>query len=153
MTATPDPDSASADHDDASALSRELRVAVMRVSRRLRAERANDEVSDAQFAVLGFLFRDGPLTPGALSELERVSPPSMNRTVNCLADAGLVTREAAPSDGRKVLVTLTEAGRNTVLETRRRRSAWLYARLAELSPADRSVLTDAAVLLQGIADS
>jgi DNA-binding MarR family transcriptional regulator len=148
MTAVQEPDLVDDDH----ALSRDLRIAVMRLSRRLRAEKANDELSDAQFVVLGFLYRDGALTPGALSELERVTPPSMNRTVNCLVDAGLVTREAAPDDGRKVLVTLTETGRTTVVETRRRRSAWLYDRLAELSPDQRGMLADAAVLLHGIAD-
>jgi DNA-binding MarR family transcriptional regulator len=122
-------------------LGQSLRVAVLR-----------HELSDAQSAVLGFLFRDGPLTPGALSELERVKPPSMNRTINCLVDAGYVTREAAPDDGRRVLVTLTGEGRAVVDETRRRRDAWLVKRLAELPADERRVVADAARILRGIAD-
>jgi DNA-binding MarR family transcriptional regulator len=133
-------------------LGQSLRVAVLRLSRRLRAEKADDELSDAQSAVLGFLFRDGALTPGTLSELERVKPPSMNRTINCLVDAGYVTREAAPDDGRRVLVTLTEEGRAIVSETRRRRDAWLVKRLAELPADERRAVADAARILRGIAD-
>lgn len=133
-------------------LSQDLRVAVMRLSRRLRAEKADDEVSDGQFAVLAFLFRDGPQTPRALSDFERVTPPSMNRTINCLVDSSYVTREAAPGDGRKVLVTITDAGHAIVRETRRRRNAWLFKRLAELDPAQRRVLAEAATILRGIAD-
>lgn len=133
-------------------LSQDLRVAVMRLSRRLRAEKADHEVSDGQFAVLAFLFRDGALTPRALSDLERVTPPSMNRTINCLVDAGYATREAEPDDGRKVLVTITESGRTIVQETRRRRTAWLVERLEELSANEQRVLADAASILRGIAE-
>ncbi len=134
-------------------LSTALRIGVARLGRRLRAEKANDEVSDAQTYVLAYLVREGPRTLGDLSEHERVTPPSMNRTVNCLADAGLVVRVDDPSDGRKVVITPTEKGRELIDETRRRRDAWLYQRLRKLTPEQRRVLADAATIMRELADS
>lgn len=134
-------------------LSTAVRIGVARLSRRLRAEKADDEVSDAQISALAFLVREGAHTLGELSERERVTPPSMNRTVNCLADAGYIIRAADPKDGRKVVVTPTDTGRELVAETRRRRDAWLYQRLRTLTPEQRRTLADAATIMRELADS
>jgi DNA-binding MarR family transcriptional regulator len=133
-------------------LGTELRMAVGRLYRRLRAERADDQLGDTHSAVLGRLVKEGPQTLRQLSDHERVTPPSMNQTVNWLATAGYVVREADPSDGRKVLVTPTPTGTALALETRRRRHAWLNARLQMLSPPERQTLLAAARVLRGIAD-
>jgi DNA-binding MarR family transcriptional regulator len=134
-------------------LSSELRVAVGRLSRRIRAEKADDELSDGQFSVLALLFREGPRTLGELSEHERVTPPSMNRRVGHLVAAGYVERGPAPDDGRKVVLRATEAGAELVKETRRRRDAWLYQRLANLPTGQRHLLMDAARVIRELADS
>ena len=133
-------------------LSTDLRIAVARLARRLRAEKADDEVSDSQISALALLVREGPHTLGELSEHERVKPPSMNRTVNCLVSAGYAVRDGDPEDGRKVVLHATETGRDLIDETRRRRDAWLFQRLQELSPDERRLLADAATILRGIAD-
>lgn len=131
-------------------LAAELRVALTLAVRRIRLERSDDAITDGQYAVLAHLANRGPLTPSALAELEHVQPPPMTRTVNCLADKELVEREAHPTDGRQVLVRLTDTGLAEVRETRRRRNAWLAGRLAEPDPAERKVLTDAAEILRRI---
>ncbi|HAJ16602.1 MAG TPA: MarR family transcriptional regulator, partial [Microbacterium sp.] len=82
---------------------------------------------------------------------ERVSPPSMNRTVNCLQDAGYVERSADDSDGRKVVITITDAGRAVVDETTRRRDAWVETVLADVSEQERMTLAAAAEILQRLA--
>jgi DNA-binding MarR family transcriptional regulator len=138
---------------DTHELSSELRVAVARLSRRLRAEKADHELSDSQGSVLGLLVREGPRSLGALSEAERVTPPSMNRTVAHLVEAGYVERSTAPEDGRKVVLSATEAGRAIVLENRKRRDAWLYRRLRELDADEKALLVEAATLLRRLADS
>lgn len=134
-------------------LSSALRVAVARLSRRLRAEKEDDELSDTQTATLAFLVREGSGTIGRLSEHERVTPPSMNRTVNHLERAGYVERTSDAADGRKVVVVATETGHQLVLETRRRRDAWLHRRLRALSVEQRATLTEAATILRELADS
>jgi DNA-binding MarR family transcriptional regulator len=134
-------------------LAADLRIALMRAVRRLRAERAEAELSDSQYSVLAYLDRHGPSTPRQLAGFERVQPPSMTRTLAALVDGGFAVRAGHPQDGRQVLVALTDAGRHTVRETRRRRDGWLTRRLADLDPDERAVLTAATYLLRRIADS
>ena len=140
-------DSAESPHD----LSREasdLRIATFRLARRMRTQRAVDSMSDGQFAVLAGLFVHGPHTLTELADRERVSAPAMNRTVNCLQDAGYISRSADENDGRKVVIDLTDEGRAVVDETARRRDAWVEEALAEIEPAEREILAQAAAIMQ-----
>jgi DNA-binding MarR family transcriptional regulator len=77
----------------------------------------------------------------------------MTRTVNSLADAGLVTRRAHPSDGRQVVVGLTPDAQRVLEEDRRRRDAWLAKRLADLTADERALLRDVAPLLDQLAST
>ncbi len=119
----------------------------------MRQERANGDVTDSQLSVLFIVSKEGPHTISDLSEIERVTPPSINRTVNQLAEFGLVVRSSSPDDGRVVLVTATETGRTLVQETRRRRAAWLASRVAELTPEQQELLHASAPILAELADS
>jgi DNA-binding MarR family transcriptional regulator len=133
-------------------LASELRLSVMRFSRRLRGEREPDNsLSVPALSALGILFREGECSIGALARSERVQPPSMTRTVNCLVDEGYAVRRAHESDGRQVLVDITEKGREILLADRRRRDAWLAQRLRELTPDERALLREAAPLIQRLA--
>jgi len=137
-----------------SGLASELRLSVARLSRRLRAEREPDNpLSVAALSALGVVFREGECTIGALAAHERVQPPSMTRTVNCLVEDGFLTRRSNESDGRQVLVDLTEKGREVLLADRRRRDAWLARRLREMTPDERDLLRRAAPLIQRLATS
>jgi DNA-binding MarR family transcriptional regulator len=131
----------------------ELRIAILRLSRRMRLERAGADVTDGQLSVLFVLWKEGAQTLGSLSEHERVTPPSMNRTVNALVEAKLVTRTGAPDDGRKVLIQATDAGIEVASETKRRRVAWFATKLAALDSDDRAALDAAAPILRTLADS
>ncbi|MES1170455.1 MAG: MarR family transcriptional regulator [Leifsonia sp.] len=115
----------------------ELRILLQRVVRRIRSNRADGTMSDAKLGVL-FRVEQEPASPGALAERERISPPSMNRTLNALEKAGLVTRSPDPDDARRVVVSITSAGRDLLTETRRLRTAWFSQRLAELTPDERA---------------
>jgi DNA-binding MarR family transcriptional regulator len=133
-------------------LASELRLSVMRLRRRLANERHPDnELSMNAMAVLGALYRNGDLTLGELAAHERVQPPSMTRTVNCLEEGGYVARRAHDTDGRQVLVTLTEPGRTRLLADRDRRDEWLARRLRELSAEERAVLRRAAPIIERLA--
>lgn len=133
-------------------LASELRLSVMRLRRRLAVERHPDnELSLNQMGVLGVLFRLGDLTLGELAAHEKVRPPSMTRTVNCLEESGYVDRRAHATDGRQVLVCLSDRGRATVLADRVRRDAWLAQRLRGLTAAERAVLRDATPVLAKLA--
>ena len=135
-------------------LASQLRLSVMRLRRRLANERHPDnELSLNAMVVLGSLHRHGELTVGELAAHERVQPPSMTRTVTCLEELGLVVRRRHDSDGRQVVVPLTDSGRETLLADRRRRDAWLAQRLRELTPHERAVLREAAPILERLSSS
>lgn len=124
-------------------LATQVRVAVLRLSRRLRAER-DTTVSEAQFSVLAAVCFHGSLTPGQLAAHDQVRPPSMSRTIDSLEEAGLVQRTRTSSDGRRVDVIPTAAGRAIVERTAERRNEWLQERLDELTDDERATLAAAA---------
>ena len=129
-----------------------LRVSVARLTRRLRGERdPRNELSVGQLSVLGALFRNGECSIGELANQERVQPPSMSRTVNCLEAEGYVVRRPHDTDGRQVVVTLADKGRLTLTADRRRRDAWLAQRLRELTAEERSALRQAAPIIERLA--
>lgn len=132
-------------------LGSDLRVALTRVSRRLRTQRGEADLPEGQFGVLTVLKKHGEMSPGALAEHERTRPPSMTRSVNALAELGLVEKVEHPTDRRQVVVRLTDAGAREVVETRRRRDAWLTQQLSHLTPDERETLARAAELLTRIA--
>jgi DNA-binding MarR family transcriptional regulator len=134
-----------------TALASTLRLAVMRLARRMRSERADTALTLTQIAALAMLERHGPLTPRELAAAERVTPPSMTRIAASLEAAGLATRTDHPSDGRQVLLAVSDEGVALLREDRRRRDAWLAQRLRELDQADRDVLRQAAQVLDRLA--
>jgi DNA-binding MarR family transcriptional regulator len=130
-----------------------LRLSVMRLRRRLASERdPENSLSISLMAVLGALFRHGELTVGELAGFERVQPPTMTRKITHLEGGGYVTRRAHESDGRVVVVTLTDQGRATVLADRTRRDEWLARQLRELTREEREVLRAAAPIIQRLSE-
>ena len=146
-----DPSAAGAAPDtpvlDAGPLAAELRVAIMRTSRRLRAEAASHEVSPGQYSVLAAIV-DEPHTVGQLAARERIQAPSMTRIVNALAAAELVGRAENPLDKRQVLVSITPLGAAALVRARNKRTAWLAQRVKALTAQQRTTLHEAAVILQ-----
>ena len=129
-----------------------LRAAVLVLARRLRRQMADSELSSTEVSVLGRVFRDGPLTPGALARFEHVQPPSMTRVIERLEDKGYLRRDPDPSDGRQVLVSHTAHGENFIEESRALRTAWLAAQIDKLDDADRSAIAAAAAALTRLAE-
>lgn len=140
-------------HDAIAELSHEFRLANGRLARRLRQQQADNEVTPGQFSALCALVGHGPLTLGELSDQERVTPPSMNRTVNALVESGLVLRESSADDGRKVRLSPSAAGSELVITTRERRDAWIAQRVVKLSVHEQQVLAEATIIMRGIAES
>ena len=136
---------------DTAALAHDLRLSVMRFSRRLRNQRADTSVTLTHLAALSTLKRHGPMSPGELAGHERVQPPSMTRVVVALEGMGLVTRTPHPTDGRQVVIDLTPAAEDLLSAEARAREAWLSGQLQDLSPEERTVLREAAVIMDKLA--
>ena len=130
----------------------ELRFLFQKVARRIRNNRASEDFSDSQLSVL-FQLEEGDHSPGELAAHERVTPPSMNRTLNGLEEAGLVARHPADDDARRVRVSVTAAGLAQIAETRALRTAWFSQRLADLSQDERRALEAVTPILRRLAQS
>ncbi len=133
---------------DTAALAHDLRLAVMRLSRRLRSQRAHTSLTLTQLAALSTLRAKGPLTPGELAAHERVQPPSMTRVLANLEGAGLIARTKHATDGRQVIVAVTDKAIGVLDDEIRMREAWLAQRMHELSAEEREQLRTASAIIE-----
>jgi DNA-binding MarR family transcriptional regulator len=135
---------------DTTRLASEMRLVLGQLMRRLRAEH---RFSLSQGAVLGRLDREGTKSIGDLALAERVRPQSMTQTIGDLEVDGLIARRADPADGRRMLVELTDRGRQTLEADRRQREGWLARAIAEdLTKQEQRVLAQAVELLRRLSD-
>jgi DNA-binding MarR family transcriptional regulator len=136
---------------ETSMMASDLRVVLGRLVRRLRAEH---RVPLSHAVVLGRLDREGTSSVSELAAREGMRPQSMAQTVGDLEADGLVARRQDPSDGRRMLVELTEAGTATLEADRRQREGWLAKVIAEeLSEDEQRVLYRAVGLLHRVVES
>jgi DNA-binding MarR family transcriptional regulator len=95
-----------------------LRLAIGRVARQIRHVYATtgpaDETSFTELAVLSRLKRVGPTAPTVLAKAERITPQAVGTVLSDLASRGFVDRRPDPADGRRLIVTITNAGRRAV---------------------------------------
>jgi DNA-binding MarR family transcriptional regulator len=137
---------------DAEATVDALVAGVRMLVRRMRQLQTDGELGMRQVSTLKRLEQDGPITSSALARLEEVTPQAMGATVSELDRRGLITREIDPSDGRRVLLALSDTGRALLRE---RRDTYVQrlatAVTAEFTPAEQERLEEAARLLQRLA--
>jgi DNA-binding MarR family transcriptional regulator len=119
-----------------------LRLSATRLARRLRQE-SGAGLSPSQQSALAVIANHGPLTLGALAEHERVAPPSITKVVTKLESDGLVVRTPDPGDRRVCRVAISPQGAALLEESRRRKTAWLAARISELDSDRQRRLSDA----------
>ncbi|MDX6284546.1 MAG: hypothetical protein QOG53_31 [Frankiales bacterium] len=128
-----------------------LRISLMRLARRLRAQRAHTDLTLSQTSALATVERHGPLTLGELAAYEKVQPPSMTRIVGVLTEHEVLVRAPHDTDGRQVILSITDSGRDLLREDRRRREAWLAQHLRHLDPDEIDLLRAAAPVLEKLA--
>ena len=128
-----------------------LRRSMTRLMRRMRQDRG---LGPGKLGVLSLLFRNGPMTPGALAQAEGVQPQSLTRLLADIEAEGLASRRRDERDGRQSLMELTEAGRAVLAEDGAARSAWLAEAMgAQLSPTECEILRLAAQLVDRLAEA
>ena len=128
-------------------LASELRLSLLRATRRLRAQRVNTAATLSQLSALGTVYRSGPLSAGEIAAIEQVQPPSMTKILASLEQAGWIERSSHPDDRRQSVIAITEAGRELLAEETRVRDEWLAKRLVEFSDEDLRKLRAAVEVL------
>ncbi len=129
-------------------LASDLRLAVLRLNRRLRAQRTDARVSLTHISALSTLHLLGPMTPGALAAKERVQPPSMTRIIAVLENLGFIGRAAHPTDRRQVIVSVLPPGAEYLQAEINAREAWLDSRLSELKVEQLQTLRAASDIIE-----
>jgi DNA-binding MarR family transcriptional regulator len=137
---------------DSVRLASDLRLAVGRVTRRLRQAHAVGDVSLSGVSVLARLAADGPDSPTSLAETERVRPQAMAGTLALLEQRGLVRRTPDATDGRRSIVAVTDEGRAMLAERRSESVDRLGAVLEGFSAEERATLAAALPLLDRLAE-
>lgn len=128
-----------------------LRVSIGLLVRRLRQVAAGGALTLSESSALANLDRGGPTTAAALARVERISPQSMGATLAALEARGLVARAPDPADGRRVILSATDPGRQLLYNRRRARTEELARALSGFEPAEIEALAAAAPLLERLA--
>ncbi|MEU8716650.1 MarR family transcriptional regulator [Streptomyces sp. NPDC048663] len=135
--------------DSATRTARDLRVAFSRLRRRIREVAQDADLTPSQESALTLVAKHGAATASALASAEGVRPQSMATTLAGLDQQGLIRRSPDPTDGRRQLVTLTEAGQARVEGNRQVRDEWLARALEERYTEDeRQTMLTAFELLE-----
>jgi DNA-binding MarR family transcriptional regulator len=118
----------------------------------MRLERRPDAMPISHISVLGHLLERGPLSAGAVAQLDGLQPQSVSRVLATLETDGLIVRQANEDDRREARLSITESGRQALRDEMAPRDQWLAARLqSELSWRERFTLRSCVNLLDRLA--
>src|SRR5580692_3916604 len=129
-----------------------LRVAVLRLSRRLRKHDLAG-LTPSQLSTLASVGKLGPVRLGDLAATERIAPSTLTRLISVLEEKGLVHRDAAPGDARAFLVSLTGRGETVLEQIKQEATSLLTDILMTLPPDQLTALADALPALEQLAGS
>lgn len=113
---------------------------------RLFLTRTSICVSRTEVGVMRVL-STGPRRITELACHERVTQPAITLLVNRMAERGWVQRVADPSDGRAVLVSLTEEGDQALAQLRAEYRELLHAEMTQLDDRDVDALARSVEIL------
>ena len=139
---------------DPGELAPALRLGIGLLLRRLRQIPTGDELTLSESAALARLDRGGPATAAELARAEQISPQSMGATLGALETRALIAKAPDPSDGRRMILSISEAGLELLRDRRNRRNLQLERALSSgFTRREREQLAAAAPLLERLANS
>ena len=139
--------------DSAARSARDLRVVLSRLRRRIREVATDEDLTPSQESALTLVGKHGAATASALASAEGVRPQSMAATLAALDQHGLIRRSPDPEDGRRQLVTLTEAGRERIEGNRQVRGEWLARAFEDrYTERERRTILDALALMERLSE-
>lgn len=129
-----------------------LRVAIARVSRRLRRHELAG-LTPTQLSALATVERAGPLRLGDVAAAEKIAPSTLTRLVTVLEERGYVERCPVPGDARASTLVVTARGHAILERIRQESTILLAASLRTLTPDQLAALAAALPALEQIADA
>lgn len=131
-----------------------LRTVLHRLVKILRRETKDEaQLSLTERSTLGLLYQHGELLPSDIARMEKVTTQSMSQIINNLFEVGFIHKHPSAEDRRKVLLSLTPAGRESVEERRHNKEEWLAKALYEkVSPEERELVMKTLTVLEKLMD-
>jgi DNA-binding MarR family transcriptional regulator len=114
-----------------------LRTAIHRLIKVLRREARNDaQLSLTERSTLSLLYQHGELLPSDIAKIEKVTTQSISQVINYLNELNYIQKTPSAEDKRKVLLSLTDAGKTYVEQVRKEKQEWLAHALHEKTSAE-----------------
>ena len=129
-----------------------LRIAVARLSRRLRPTAAAGSLTTTEVDVLVAMDRRGPLRLSDLAGFAGLNPTMLSRLIPKLEEAGLMRRLVAEGDRRVCRVEVSAKGRRLLERIRSERNDALSRLLQQLDPGARGAVARAVPVLELLAE-
>ena len=131
-----------------------LRTVVGRLIKLMRRETRNEEqLSLTERAALGAIYNHGELLPSDIAKMEKVTTQSMSQVISHLFEIGYILKTPSAEDKRKVLLSLTDAGKTYVEKNRHDKEEWLAKSMHQkLSEDEREMLLSAMKLIEKLLD-
>jgi DNA-binding MarR family transcriptional regulator len=127
-------------------------IAMHRLLRRLRRAGDPGGVHPTQLIVLALLNQYGPLRVGEIARRVPCSQPTATTAVAGLLSAGLVDREADPTDGRATRVVATPAGVDVLRSVTHGEAEVLAVLLSRLPEEEARLVLTAGPVLSTLVD-
>jgi DNA-binding MarR family transcriptional regulator len=136
-----------------SELAAGFRTTISRMIKILRRETRNDaQLSLTERATLGLLYPDNRMAPSDLARSEKVTAQSMSQVVNYLTELNYIEKTPSGDDKRKVLLSLTDAGRTYIEQLRKDKQEWLAGALQKITPQEKATLAEALKIIDKLID-
>ena len=131
-----------------------LQMSIGLCIRQLRQMPAEGGLSLPEASALKRLDRSGPGSVTELAKAEQISVQSIGATLSALEARGLIQRDPDPADGRRSVMSVTEAGLAALNDKRNARIAQLTRVLAAgFTPAELGQLKAAVPLIERLAEN
>lgn len=113
-------------------LASDLRNVVARLIKKLRKESVTGkQLSLTERSTMSLLYQNKQLLPSELASMEKITNQSMSQIISHLLELGYIIRTASETDRRKVIISLTEKGEETILKIHSERDMWLARAIRE----------------------
>ncbi|MFB7658108.1 MULTISPECIES: MarR family winged helix-turn-helix transcriptional regulator [unclassified Streptomyces] len=141
------------DESETGGVAAALLASVSVLVRRVRQVPVEGELTMPERTALSHLERSAPTTSAALAREVQITAQAMGSTLAALRARGLVERRPDPNDGRRVVLRVTDAGRQALRNKRNARTELISQALTsgEFTPSELEQLAAAAPLLERLA--
>ena len=131
-------------------LADDLRTAMSRLLKVLRSQTKNEErISLTESSTLAFLYVNGEKLPSELAAVEKVTAQSMSQIINKLLAHGFIKKTVSETDKRKMIITITDLGKQTIEKRRHEKEEWLAQSISQKTTNEEKYFLTEAIRILG----